>query len=84
TEEEVSTQAAYVEQQELDGYDRMVRHGLKRKEAFDRRVEKQTGKEVVFAKGDLVQVHKSELENTFKTEKKLMPRWSVPRRVVER
>ncbi|THU92473.1 hypothetical protein K435DRAFT_586475, partial [Dendrothele bispora CBS 962.96] len=81
---DVEIQMAYVAQQRLDGYDRLVRHAIKRKTAFDRRVVRETGKEVIFEKGDLVQVLQGDLFNTFKNERKLTPRWSAPRRVIGR
>ncbi|THU87279.1 hypothetical protein K435DRAFT_621097, partial [Dendrothele bispora CBS 962.96] len=81
---DVEIQMAYVAQQRLDGYDRLVRHAIKRKTAFDRRVVRETGGEVTFEKGDLVQVLRGDLFNTFKNERKLTPRWSAPRKVVER
>ncbi|KAJ3912845.1 hypothetical protein F5877DRAFT_24186, partial [Lentinula edodes] len=80
----VLVQTAYVEQQQFDGYDAFVCHALKRKTIFDRRVLKKEGKEVIFDKGDLVQVYRSDLDYTFKTIKKIIPKWSRPYRVVER
>jgi hypothetical protein len=82
--EDVDVQMAYVTQQRIDGYDKIVRHAFKRKSVFDRRVVRETKGEVIFQKGDLVQVLRSGLFNTFKTERKLAPRWSAPRRIVER
>ncbi|KAJ3897513.1 hypothetical protein F5879DRAFT_784266, partial [Lentinula edodes] len=57
---------------------------VKWKAVFDRRVLKKEGKEVVYRKGDLVQVYWSDLDYTFKTIKKIIPKWSHPYRVVER
>ncbi len=57
---------------------------FKRKETFDRRVLKSPAGEVLFHKGQLVQVYRSDLDYTFKTERKLLPKWSIPRRVTER
>ena len=34
------------------------------------------------ALGDLVQIYQSDLDYTFKTERKLLPKWSPPQRVV--
>ncbi len=81
---DVNTQIAYVAQQRLDGYEAAVLHALKRKEAFDKRVQNSTAGEVVFEKGQLVQVYRNDLDYTFKTERKLVPKWSIPRRVVSR
>ncbi|RXW14873.1 hypothetical protein EST38_g10981 [Candolleomyces aberdarensis] len=84
TPEDVSLQMAYVSQQHLDGYSQMVDHTHRRKEVFDRHVLSRAPKEVVFRAGDLVQVYRNDLEYTFKTERKLVPKFSAPRRVVSR
>lgn len=81
---DVNTQIAYVAQQQLDGYEAAILHALKRKETFDRRVRNSAAGEVTFEKGQLVQVYRNDLDYTFKTERKLIPKWSIPRRVVER
>jgi hypothetical protein len=36
---------------------------------------------VVFKRGQLVQVYRSDLDYTFKTERKILPKWSQPRRI---
>jgi hypothetical protein len=89
TEEEVSTddvgiQMAYVEQQRMDGYDQIHSHADKRKLAFDRRLLSRAPKEVIFKAGQLVQVYRSDLDFTYKTERKMEPKWSAPRRVTSR
>ncbi|KAJ3818377.1 hypothetical protein F5880DRAFT_1464144, partial [Lentinula raphanica] len=82
---DVAVQAMYVEQQLLDGAEAIVRHAQRRKIAFDRqRVLGRKPGETVFLAGDLVQVRRSDLEYTFKTEKKIVPMWSAPVRVVSR
>ncbi|KAE9401300.1 hypothetical protein BT96DRAFT_754128, partial [Gymnopus androsaceus JB14] len=81
---EVAVQAAYVAQQQLDGYSAAVEHAVRRKGVFDKRLLKKEHREVVFRKGDLVQVYRSDLDHTFKTEKKILPKWSTPKRVTER
>src|SRR6187551_2002191 len=53
SEEDIATQAAYVAQQQLDGYDQIVRHAVKRKKVFDKRVLERHPREVMFQKGDL-------------------------------
>jgi hypothetical protein len=83
TEENVTTQMAYVAQQRLDGYAEIVAHAIKRKAAFDKRVLARKPGEVSFAKGQLVQIYRSDLDHTFKTERKLLPKWSPPQRVAE-
>ncbi|KAG6851444.1 hypothetical protein C0991_009109 [Blastosporella zonata] len=82
--DDVDLQLAYAGQQRLDGYAAAVHHAIKRKATFDKRVLAETKNEVVFKAGDLVQVYRSDLDYTFKTEKKLLPKWSIPRRVVAR
>jgi hypothetical protein len=84
TEDDTALQMAYVAQQRLDGYAEAVAHALKRKTAFDRRVLAQKPGEVTFSKGHLVQIYRNDLDYTFKTERKLLPKWSIPQRVTSR
>ena len=49
---------------------------------FDKRVLAQKPGEVIFLKGDLVQIYRSDLDHTFKTERKLLPKWSTPQRIL--
>jgi hypothetical protein len=81
---EVDNQIAYVAQQRLDGYSEAVRHAIRRKAVFDRKVESARGGAVVFEVGQLVQIHRSDLYNTLSSERKLQPMWSQPKRVIER
>jgi len=82
--DEVGVQMAYVEQQRLDGYDQILLHADKRKLAFDRKLLSRAPKEVIFKAGQLVQVYRSDLDFTYKTERKMEPKWSAPRRVSSR
>ena len=75
---------AYVAQQRLDGYAEMVTHAVKRKAVFDKRVLARNPGEVVFSKGQLVQIYRSDLDYTFKTDRKLLPKWSPPQWVTSR
>ena len=84
TTEEVDTQMAYVNQQRFDGYAQIVDHAHQRKTAFDKRISDHAPREVIFRAGDLVQVYRSDLDYTFKTERKMLPKFSAPRRVVHR
>jgi hypothetical protein len=84
TPEDTATQMAYVAQQRLDGYAEMVAHAIKRKATFDKRVLARKPGEVVFHKGQLVQIYRSDLDYTFKTDRKLLPKWSPPQRITER
>jgi hypothetical protein len=84
TTEDVETQMAYVDQQRFDGYAQTVNHTQQRKAAFDKQVLNHHPREVVFRAGDLVQVYWSDLDFTFKTERKMLPKFSAPRRVVKR
>jgi hypothetical protein len=84
TESDTALQMAYVAQQRLDGYAEAVGHALRRKATFDKRVLARKPGEVVFSKGHLVQIYRSDLDYTFKTERKLLPKWSTPQRVVSR
>ena len=84
TDSDVALQIAYVTQQRLDGYSEAVAHALRRKNVFDKRVLAKNPGEVIFSNGDLVQIYRSDLDYTFKTDRKLLPKWSVPQRVVTR
>ncbi|KIJ89966.1 hypothetical protein K443DRAFT_36087, partial [Laccaria amethystina LaAM-08-1] len=55
-----------------------VAHAARRKSVFDRKVLARKPGEVIFSKGQLVQVYHSDLDDTFKTERKLLPKWSPP------
>ena len=82
--DDVTTQMAYVAQQRLDGYAEMVAHAIRRKAVFDKRVLSRHPGEVIFHKGQLVQIYRSDLDYTFKTDRKLLPKWSPPQRITER
>ena len=56
TPEDITMQAVYMVQQQLDGYDQIVRHAVRRKAKFDKRVLERHKEEVTHKKGDLVQV----------------------------
>ena len=73
---------AYVQQQRLDGYTHTMEHAERQKNAFDKRVLAQSPGVVTFEKGQLVQVYRNDLTYTFKAERKLLPRWSAPQRIV--
>ena len=74
---------AYVAQQRLDGYEVIVHHAVSRKGAFDRRMLAKKPGQVIFKRGQLVQIYRSDLDYTFKTERKLLPKWSQPRRIAK-
>jgi hypothetical protein len=84
TEEEIDTQMAYIDHQRFDGYAQTVDHAFHRKAAFDKLVLDRHPREVIFRAGDLVQVYRNDLDFTFKAERKLLPKFSAPRRVVSR
>jgi hypothetical protein len=75
---------AYIEQQRLDGYAHILSHAHKRKLAFDRKLLNRAPREVIFKAGQLVQAYRSDLDFTFKVERKMEPKWSAPRRVTSR
>lgn len=81
---DTGTHMAYVAQQQLDGYDATVRHAIKRKVAFDKRVLARSPREVIFSTGQLVQFFHSSLNTTYEAKRKILPRWSPPCRVKER
>jgi len=82
--EQIGIHQAYVQQQRLDGYAHTIEHAVRRKGTFDKRLLAKFPREVIFTPGQLVQVYRNDLTYTFKTERKLLPRWSPPRRVVSR
>ena len=84
TEADTALQMAYVAQQRLDGYAEAVAHAIRRKSTFDKRVLARQPGEVVFIKGQLIQIYRSDLDYTFKTERKLLPKWSTPHRILSR
>ena len=54
------------------------------KTRFDRRVLDSKEGEVIFEKGQLVQIYRNDLAKSIGTERKLTPMWSEPHRVSER
>jgi hypothetical protein len=82
--EHVGIHQAYVQQQRLDGYAHTMEHAERRKNAFNKRVLAQSPGVVTFKKGQLIQVYRNDLTYTFKAERKLLPRWSAPQRIVSR
>jgi hypothetical protein len=82
--EDIDTHMAYVAQQHLDGYTECVKHAIQRKVAFDRKVFDSKAGQVVFEKGQLVQVYRSDLALTLKSERKIVPKWSAPLRITAR
>ena len=77
----IDTHMAYVAQQWLDGYAEAVHHTLRRKATFDHKILKSKPGEVIFYRGQLVQVYQSDLAGTLSTEKKLATMWSPPHRI---
>ncbi|KAI0342574.1 hypothetical protein BDW22DRAFT_1298498, partial [Trametopsis cervina] len=71
----------YASQQRLDGYDATVRHAEGRKARFDAKVLASRAGAVSFRIGDLVQVYRSDLDYTMRSDRKLLPKWSPPRRI---
>lgn len=82
--EEVEIQMAYVDQHQFDSYSQIVEHVECRKMTFDKQVLAHSPREVTFKAGDLVQVYQSDLDFTVSTERKLLPKFSAPWRVVSR
>ena len=61
-----------------------VAHALRRKTVFDRKVLTKNPGEVTFSKGQLVQIYQSDLDYMFKTEQKLLPKWSNPHHITSK
>ena len=84
SDNDIEVQMAYVDQHRFDGYSQMVEHAQRRKALFDKQILDHHPREVVFKAGDLVQIYRSDLDFTFATERKLLPKFSAPRRVVSK
>jgi hypothetical protein len=70
-------------QQCLNGYKAIVKHAIAQKHTFNRHIQAKLG-EVVFSKGQLVQIYCSNLDYTFKTERKLVLKWSTSHHITDR
>ena len=77
---DINIHMAYTAQQHLDGYAEAIHHALKCKAAFDKQVLKEGG-EMIFEKGELVQMYWNDLAKTLSTDHKLYPMWSEPRHI---
>lgn len=84
TADDVAIHLALAEQQHLDGYSAIVDHAAKRKDKFDSKLKQRAPREVVWQKGDLVQVHASEWNRKLASLRKLIPMWSIPHRIAGR
>lgn len=82
--QDFDTHMAYAAQQRLDGYAEAVRHAMDRKTRFDRRVLESREGVITFEKGDLVQIHRTDIAKSISSERKLKPMWSEPHRIVEK
>jgi hypothetical protein len=80
---EAATHITYTVQQPLDGYKANIKHAIVCKHMFDKHIQAKLS-EVIFAKGQLVQVYHSDLDYTFKTERKLALKWLPPYQVTNR
>lgn len=79
------TQMEYTRQQQLDAYSHVVEHANEREAVFNKKIdESRVKKLVLFHINDLVQVYRSDLDYTFRTEHKMLPKWGQVRRVVSR
>jgi hypothetical protein len=81
---DITIYMAYVAQQQLDGYDAVVQHVIKRKMVFDKWVLERKPGEVIFYTGQLVQFYRSSMDYTFEAKWKLLPKWSPPHRITVR
>ena len=82
--QEVDLQMAYVNNQQFNGYAQILDHAQQWKAAFDKEVLAHPPQEVIFRAGELVQVYHSDLDYTFSTERKLLPKFSTPRQITNR
>lgn len=85
TADDVHTQMEYTAQQQLDAYSHVVEHANEREAAFNKNIdESRLKKSIIFHTNDLVQIYRSDLDYTFRTTRKLLPKWGQVRRVVSR
>ncbi|KZP27119.1 hypothetical protein FIBSPDRAFT_687472, partial [Athelia psychrophila] len=85
TRDDVETQMEYTRQQQLDAYSHIVEHANEREAVFNKKIDESRVKKLItFKINDLVQVYMSDLDYTFKTERKLLPKWGQVRRVISR
>lgn len=83
--EDIEQQLAYTRQQQLDAYSHILEHAEEQEAVFNARTEKSRTKTLVeFCINELVQVYCSNLDYTFKMERKLLPKWGPVRRIVAR
>ena len=81
TETDILLHLSITEQQCFDGYSASVDHAAKHKAQFNAKVRKHTPKNVVFKKGDLVQVHQTQWHHTLTSMRKMVPMWSIPNHI---
>ncbi|OCH93943.1 hypothetical protein OBBRIDRAFT_723886, partial [Obba rivulosa] len=81
---EVDVHMAYASQQRLDGAAATVAQAVRQKQAFDRCVLESRVGAVSFTPGDLVQIYRNDLDYTFCTDRKLLPKWSPLQRISSR
>lgn len=85
TPDEVHQHLALSKQQRLDAYSHIVEKANERETSFNEGLDNSRRKKAVeFTVGVLVQVYRSDLDYTFKTERKLLPKWGPVRRIVGR
>ncbi|KZP25623.1 hypothetical protein FIBSPDRAFT_670490, partial [Athelia psychrophila] len=82
---DIGRHMAYTRQQQLDAYAHTVEHAAEREAVFNAKINGSRVKNLVsFHINDLVQVYRSDLDYTFRTERKLLAKWGPVRRVVSR
>lgn len=79
TSQEVEVNLALTYSIRQDAYALALEHANKRKRVFDKKV-----REIVYKPGDLVQRYDARWDETHSAERKLVPRWSGPLRVVSK
>ena len=79
TETDIEHHLILVDLLRSQGYTDTLTEAANRKRQFDGKVHP-----VTFATGDLVQVYDSKLDMTFESRAKLLPQWSLPRKVAEK
>lgn len=82
---DVDRHIAYARQQQLDTQAHTAKHAAEREASFNAKIEgSRVNNIITFRINDLVQVYRNDLDYTFKTKRKFLPKWGAVRRVVAR
>lgn len=82
---DVADHIMHAHQQQLDTHSHAVQHANEREVAFNSKItDSRLKTTITFKVNDLVQIYRNDLDYTFRTNRKLLPKWGAVRRVVSR